>query len=55
MEALVNFHDDKLTEVFKRRVTHLNITHNGLSDLIKDKAEKTLQSTFKNRSRLINR
>ncbi|ROO76296.1 hypothetical protein FB440_11677 [Vibrio crassostreae] len=49
IEALVNFHDDKLTEVFKRRVTHLNITHNGLSELIKDKAEKI----YKARSRIV--
>ncbi|QCI72931.1 MULTISPECIES: HEPN domain-containing protein [Vibrio] len=49
MEALVNFHEDKLTEVFKRRVTHLNITHNGLSDLIEDKAEKL----YKARSKIV--
>lgn len=49
MEALVNFNDDKVTEVFKRRVAHLNITHNGLSDLIEDKAEKL----YKARSKIV--
>lgn len=47
MEALVNFNDDDLTQVFKRRVTNLNITHNGLSELITDKAHKLYNARSK--------
>ncbi|HIF5802999.1 TPA: hypothetical protein ACX3E3_004884, partial [Vibrio parahaemolyticus] len=49
MEALVNFHDDDISKVFKRRVMHLNITHNGLSDSIKDNAKQL----YKARSKIV--
>lgn len=49
MEALVNFHDGELTKLFKQRVTHLNITHSGLSDLIESKATQL----YKARSKIV--
>lgn len=49
MEALVNFHDGDLTKLFKQRVTHLNITHSGLSDLIESKATQL----YKARSKIV--
>ncbi|MBX4606916.1 hypothetical protein C7266_06255 [Klebsiella variicola] len=47
MEALVNFHDDDTTETFKRRVTHLNITHVGLDDEIRNKAKQLYDARSK--------
>lgn len=50
MEALINFRDDDagdITETFKRRVTHLNITHTGLNDDIKEKARQLYDARSK--------
>lgn len=40
LEAVVNFNEDETTKTFIRRVKHLNITHEGLSEDIEDKASK---------------
>ncbi|WMO16138.1 HEPN domain-containing protein [Pseudoalteromonas piscicida] len=40
IESIVNYRERDLTETFKRRVTHLHITHNGLSKSVEDKAAK---------------
>ncbi|MEQ6967716.1 hypothetical protein [Pectobacterium polaris] len=50
MEALINFRDDDagdITETFKRRVTHLNITHTGLNDDVKEKARQLYDARSK--------
>lgn len=47
IEALVNFHDDDITEAFKRRVTHLNITRLGLDDEVYNKAKKLYDARSK--------
>ncbi|WP_254592633.1 HEPN domain-containing protein [Pectobacterium polaris] len=50
MEALINFRDDDagdITETFKRRITHLNITHAGLNDDVKEKARQLYDARSK--------
>jgi hypothetical protein len=47
LEVFVNFHDEDVTEVFKRRVTHLNITHDGLNSKIRDKAHQLYNARSK--------
>lgn len=47
MEALVNFRDSDITETFKRRITHLNITHTGLNDEVRDKARQLYDARSK--------
>ncbi|MEM5545752.1 hypothetical protein [Pseudoalteromonas fuliginea] len=49
MESIVNYRDDNLTETFKRRVTHLHITHNGLNKSVQDRAGKL----YKARSNIV--
>ncbi|WP_417700473.1 hypothetical protein [Pseudoalteromonas lipolytica] len=40
LESLVNFHEDKVTENFKTRITNLNICYKGLDEKIKNKANQ---------------
>lgn len=47
MEALVNFHDQYITETFKRRVAHLNITHLGINDDVEKKAKQLYEARSK--------
>jgi hypothetical protein len=47
LEALVNFRDPKVTEAFIRRVTNLNITHDGLSSIIRDQARQLYDARSK--------
>ncbi|CAE6963378.1 hypothetical protein ACOMICROBIO_LMKGKHOH_04047 [Vibrio sp. B1FIG11] len=49
LEALVNFREESVTKVFIRRISHLNINHNGLSDVVESKAKLL----YKARSRIV--
>lgn len=47
LEALVNFHEDNTTEVFKRRITNLNITKEGIDKSVRDKAKQLYDARSK--------
>ncbi|WP_297197189.1 HEPN domain-containing protein [uncultured Pluralibacter sp.] len=47
LEALVNFRDDNVTEVFKRRVANLNITYSGVDFDIENKAKQLYDARSK--------
>jgi len=47
LEALVNFHEENTTEVFKRRITNLNITKVGIDESVRDKAKSLYDARSK--------
>jgi hypothetical protein len=47
LEALVNFRDDNVTQTFIQRVTNLNITHDGLSSIIRGQARQLYDARSK--------
>ena len=47
LEALVNFHEDKITEKFKTRITNLHISHKGLDEKIKNNANQLYNARSK--------
>lgn len=47
LEALVNFHEDNTTEVFKRRITNLHISYKGISESVKEKAKQLYDARSK--------
>jgi hypothetical protein len=47
LEALVNFHEEKVTENFKIRIANLHISYNGLDEKIKKKANQLYDARSK--------
>lgn len=47
LEALVNFHEDNTTEIFKRRVANLHISYKGINEHVKEKARKLYDARSK--------
>lgn len=47
LEALVNFHEDKITEKFKTRITNLHISYKGLNEKITNKANQLYDARSK--------
>ncbi|SFE37640.1 hypothetical protein SAMN05216563_10511 [Phytobacter palmae] len=47
LEALVNFHEENVTENFKTRITNLHISYNGLDEKIKMKANQLYDARSK--------